>query len=195
MNEQEYLLRQMLRQRSSRKQNKKYSNNDINQMLNDLSKNNNNNKSIKLNSNINSKTNNNKICKFNINEYKNQILDTTEGLIKAYTNISSMSRDRLHELRGITKFYKKMLNNLLSDKCNAKKIFIENKDLIENLTKTVTTLLNFIDKLMLDAGLSYSSFDKKEAKKMISSLKKQKEISNSKIKQLEKNILELAKRK
>ena len=48
---------------------------------------------------------------------------------------------------------------------------------------------------MLDAGLSYSSFDKKEAKKMISSLKKQKEISNSKIKQLEKNILELAKRK
>ena len=47
-----------------------------------------------------------------------------------------------------------MLENLSSDDCKVKKEFIPNAELIINLSKTVTTLLDFIDALMPKAKSS-----------------------------------------
>ena len=141
------------------------SNNNINKTINILKKNNNTPIQIKNNKN------NNINCKIDINQYKKQIFDATNGIIEAYTNLDATSRDRLHELRGITKNYKKILDNLLSSKCNVKRIFMPNQEIIKNLTKTVSTLLKFIDKLMLDSGLSFTSFDRKNVSNQLKKLK------------------------
>ena len=155
------------------------SNNNINKTINILKKNNNTPIQIKNNKN------NNINCKIDINQYKKQIFDATNGIIEAYTNLDATSRDRLHELRGITKNYKKILDNLLSSKCNVKRIFMPNQEIIKNLTKTVSTLLKFIDKLMLDAGLSFTSFDRKNVSNQLSKLKSErtelkKQLANTK---------------
>ena len=47
-----------------------------------------------------------------------------------------------------------MLENLSSDDCKVKKEFIPNAELIISLSKTVTTLLDFIDSLMPKAKSS-----------------------------------------
>ena len=103
---------------------------------------------------------NNKICKININNYEEQILNITKGLVVAYSETINMSREKLIELRGITQNYKKILENLLSPECSVKKSFIPNKKLIINLVNTITTLLNFIDKLMPQSKTSNSKNSK-----------------------------------
>ena len=123
------------------------SNNNINKTINILKKNNNTPIQIKNNKN------NNINCKIDINQYKKQIFDATNGIIEAYTNLDATSRDRLHELRGITKNYKKILDNLLSSKCNVKRIFMPNQEIIKNLTKTVSILLKFVAMFKIFAAI------------------------------------------
>lgn len=123
------------------------------------------------NSNINNKKSNNK-CKIKIDNYEKQILNITEGLIKAYGDSSNTTKERLLKLKGITEYYKKMLENLSSDDCKVKKEFIPNAELIISLSKTVTTLLNFIDALMPKAKSStnknpeFEEFKKEQEKKL-----------------------------
>ena len=138
-------------------------------------------------SNTNKKSNNK--CKIKIDNYEKQILNITKGLIDAYRDSSNTTKERLLKLRGITEYYKKMLENLSSDDCKVKKEFIPNAELIINLSKTVTTLLDFIDALMPKAKSSnnrnkkFEEFKKEQDKKM-------KELSSEFVTQLAKLSLQ-----
>lgn len=163
----------------------KISNNNINNTINILEKNNKPPMQSQIQNN-NSKKNTQ--CQIDIDQYKKQIFDATNGIIHAYTNLDATSRDRLHELRGITKNYKNILDNLLSSKCNVKRIFIPNEDIIKNLTKTVSILLKFIDKLMLDSGLSFTSFDRKNVSNQLKKLKKERQNLKEKLENTENEL-------